>query len=163
MDKKITGIMFYYYFVCKRKLWYFTNDITMEQNNIDVQIGKLIDENSYSRENKHININGTINIDFLKNTNVLHEVKKSRSVEEASIWQVKYYLYYLQKKECNIEKAIIDYPLLRKNINVFLEHNDIEKIEKIVEEIKYIINNEIPNLSKKSICTKCAYFDLCFI
>ena len=27
MEKNITGTMFYYYFVCKRKLWYFSQNI----------------------------------------------------------------------------------------------------------------------------------------
>ena len=31
----------------------------------------------------------------MKESGELHEVKKSKSVEEAGIWQMKYYLYYL--------------------------------------------------------------------
>lgn len=50
--RNITGVMVYYYFVCKRKLWYFNNDINMEFNSELVGIGKLIDENSYSREKR---------------------------------------------------------------------------------------------------------------
>ena len=49
---KITGIMIYYYFICERKLWYFSNQINMEQNSELVQIGKLIDETTYQREKK---------------------------------------------------------------------------------------------------------------
>ena len=49
-DIRITGVMFYYHFVCNRKLWYFSHNISMEQNNDDVAIGKLIDEKSYDRE-----------------------------------------------------------------------------------------------------------------
>ena len=33
MEKEITGVMVYYYEVCKRKLWYFYNDISMEAGN----------------------------------------------------------------------------------------------------------------------------------
>ena len=36
----------------------------MEHSNEHVNLGKIIDENSYSREDKHININNVINIDF---------------------------------------------------------------------------------------------------
>lgn len=78
MDKKITGVMFYYYFVCKRKLWCFANGIQLENENEDVIIGRLIDENSYSRENKHVMIDNTINIDFIKDWKILHEVKKKK-------------------------------------------------------------------------------------
>ena len=33
MKENITGMMVYYYFVCKRKLWYFCHEITMETEN----------------------------------------------------------------------------------------------------------------------------------
>ena len=95
MEKAITGIMIYYYEVCKRKLWYYYHNINMEQNNENVAIGKFIDETSYSRDEKHINIDNVINIDFIKEHRELHEIKKSKSIEQAGIWQVKYYLYYL--------------------------------------------------------------------
>ena len=42
MQREISGMMFYYYFVCKRKLWFFANEIQMESENEDVIIGKLI-------------------------------------------------------------------------------------------------------------------------
>lgn len=48
MDSEITGIMVYYYFVCKRKLWYFCHGIQMEADNENVQLGKLLDASSYS-------------------------------------------------------------------------------------------------------------------
>ena len=57
MDKeniRVTGVMINYYFICKRKLWYFSHGIQMEQEHDNVIIGKLIDENSYGREKKHI-------------------------------------------------------------------------------------------------------------
>ena len=64
-DKRITGVMIYYYFVCKRKLWYFCHEINMELENENVQLGKLLDEKSYERDEKHINIDNVINIDFI--------------------------------------------------------------------------------------------------
>ncbi len=94
MEENITGVMVYYYVVCHRKLWYFYHQIQMEQTNENVQLGKLLDENSYKREDKHINIDNVINVDFIQTTGVIHEVKKSKKIEEASIFQLKYYLYY---------------------------------------------------------------------
>lgn len=161
---RITGLMVYYYFVCKRKLWYFRNEINMEQNSEAVEIGRILDENSYSRDNKHINIDQTINIDFIRETNVLHEVKKSRKIEEASVWQVKYYIYYLKKKGMEGITAKIDYPLLKKNLFVELSNEDEETMETILDEIKRLIKAEYPPaLAKQAICKKCAYFDLCYI
>lgn len=78
MEDKITGVMIYYYFICKRKLWYFCHQITMEDGNENVQLGKLLDENSYARDDKHINIDDVINIDFIREKKELHEVKRVR-------------------------------------------------------------------------------------
>lgn len=163
MEKDITGIMVYYYEVCKRKLWYYYHNINMEQNNENVAIGKFIDETSYSRDEKHINIDNVINIDFIKEKGILHEVKKSKKIEEASILQVKYYLYYLMKKNVDI-KAKIDYPLLRKNVEVELEEGDVEKIEEILKDIENIVSKDIaPKEESKKICKNCAFYDLCYI
>ena len=82
MKENITGMMVYYYFVCERKLWYFCHEITMETENEDVLLGKLLDESSYKKNDKHISIDQIINIDFMKEFGELHEVKKSKSVDE---------------------------------------------------------------------------------
>lgn len=79
MGDKVTGVMVYYYFVCKRKLWFFCHQINMESGNEDVMLGKILDDNSYQRDDKHINIDDVINIDFIREAKELHEVKKSRS------------------------------------------------------------------------------------
>ena len=73
MENRVTGVMIYYYFVCKRKLWYFINEINMESDNENVMLGKLLDENSYRRDDKHINIDNVINIDFINKINNAHE------------------------------------------------------------------------------------------
>ena len=164
MQREISGTMFYYYFVCKRKLWFFANEIQMESENEDVIIGKLIDENSYSRELKHVLIDNTVNIDFIKEWKILHEVKKQKSIEEAGIWQLKYYIYFLRKRGINIEKGILDYPKLKKRQEIFLSKEDEERIENILLEIREIINLKLPpKLEKLKICRKCAYFEYCYI
>ena len=43
-----------YYHICPRKIWYTANGISMESESENVQIGHLIDSNSYERERKHI-------------------------------------------------------------------------------------------------------------
>lgn len=161
---EITGTMVYYYFVCQRKLWYFANEINMEQNSELVSIGKILDETSYTREKKGILIDNTINIDFIKNGAVLHEVKKTKAIEDAGIWQLKYYMYYLQKRGVKTIEAKIDFPLLRQAKQVSLEEEDIEIIENVIKNIEEIIAQEKPpeNIDKK-ICKKCAYYDLCYV
>lgn len=164
MDREITGVMVYYNEVCQRKLWYFYHGIQLEQENENVKIGKVLDEETYKRDEKHINIDNVINIDFIRSSGILHEIKKSRKIEEAGILQVKYYLYYLKQKGVEGIKARIDYPLLKKSLDVELTDEDEVKIKAKLEEIRNIVNANVPpELKKENICKSCAYFDLCFI
>ncbi|WP_028308581.1 CRISPR-associated protein Cas4 [Desulfitibacter alkalitolerans] len=161
---RITGTMFYYYFVCHRKLWCFSNHITLENESERVLLGKLLDEASYGREHKHILIDETVNVDFIKDWKVLHEVKKSKSIEEASIWQVKYYLYFLNQRGININKGILDYPQIKKREEVVLQNGDKEKIEKILGNIEDIVSQEkMPSLINSKICKSCAYYEYCYV
>ncbi len=160
----ITGIMIYYYFVCQRRLWYFINQINMEQNSELVQIGKIIDETTYTKEKKQILIDNTINIDFIKNGAVLHEVKKTKSIEEAGIWQIKYYMYYLENKGVENVKAKIDFPLLRESKEIILEDDDRKVLDNVITNIEEIARMEKPfDIINSKICKKCSYFDLCYV
>ena len=162
--KNITGVMIYYYFICERKLWYFINEINMEQNNELVSMGKILDETTYTREKKNIMIDNTINVDFIKDGAVLHEVKKTKAIEEAGIWQIKYYMYYLEKRGIQIIKAKIDFPLLRESKEITLEQNDREVLENVMKNIEELAKKEIPPTRTDSkICRKCAYYDLCYV
>ncbi len=164
MEERITGVMIYYYFVCKRKLWYFVHEINMENENENVMLGKLLDENSYQRDDKHINIDNVINIDFIKEHKELHEIKKSRAIEEAGVWQVKYYLYYLKQRGAAGLKARIDYPLLKKNLVVELTEEDEKRLDEVIREIVTTkAQTRPPQFASLKICAKCAYHDLCFI
>lgn len=160
----ITGIMVYYYFICKRKLWYFVNAINMEQNSELVSIGKILDETTYKREKHSILIDNTINIDFVKNGAILHEVKKTKAIEEAGIWQVKYYMYYLEQKGVKKISAKIDFPLLRESREIILTQKDREVLDNVIQNIENIINMEkVPKAINSKICKKCAYYDLCYV
>lgn len=160
----ISGIMIYYYFIFQRKLWYFLNEINMEQNSELVSIGKIIDETTYSREKKGILIDNTINVDFIRNGAVLHEIKKTKSIEEAGIWQIKYYMYYLEKRGVKSVQAQIDYPLIRETKKIYLDDNDREILENIEKNIKDIKRQEKPpHVINKKMCKNCAYYDLCYV
>lgn len=160
----ITGIMVYYYFVCQRRLWYFSNQINMEQNSELVKIGKILDETTYTKEKKQILIDNTINIDFIKNGAVLHEVKKTKAIEEAGIWQIKYYMYYLENKGIDNISAKIDFPLLRQTKEVVLEAEDREILDNVTKNIEEIIEmDKPPQIINSNICKKCSYFDLCYV
>src|SRR5574337_457388 len=160
---RFTGTQINYYFLCKKKLWYFSHDIAMEQTSDAVYLGKLIHETSYDREKKEIDIDDTIKIDFIDKDGVIHEVKKSDKVEEPHIWQLKYYIWYLKQKGVAGIIGKINYPKLRKTLDVFLEPGDDERIQTILKEIKEIIDAELPPPHQETkMCKSCRYGDICW-
>lgn len=164
MSKRVTGVMINYYFICHRKLWLFVNNIQLEGESEDVGIGKLIDETSYSRDKKSIMIDELINLDFIRSWKVIHEVKKSKKLDEAAKWQVRYYLYILRGKGVDVEKGIIDYPLIKRREEVVLDLENEKELVAILEDIESIINRkQAPETIKKPFCKKCAYYEFCYI
>lgn len=162
-NKQITGLMYAYSLICEKKLWYYANELSMEDNSNDVAIGKLIDEESFKREHKHILIDDCINIDFLKN-GIVYEIKKSKSLKEASRNQIKFYLYHLYKNNVKNPIGIIKIPKEKYEEEVCLSSNDIEFIEKQLQKIERIISSKcIPPMLDNKICKKCAYYELCKI
>ena len=164
---QITGTHFNYYYVCHRKLWLFANGIQMEHSSELVEEGKLIHETSYpqrSERYEELEIDG-IKLDFYDARNrVIHEIKKSDKVEEAHHWQLKYYMYVLERNGIEGVSGILEYPTLRQTEKVELTELDREAIARMEEEIKTIIEAEqCPALVKKGICKRCGYYDFCFV
>ena len=109
-------------------------------------------------------IEETVNIDFIRKWQVVHEVKKSKAVEEAAIWQVKYYIYFLQRRGIKIEKGIIDYPVIRERKEIILTEEDENTLKEILTDIEKICQNEkAPPVINNKICKKCAYYEFCYI
>jgi len=167
LEYRVTGTQVAYYIVCKRKLWLFSHRIEMENLSDSVLVGKIISEESFKREKyKEIQIGDYLKIDFLKvgDEVIVNEVKKTEKLEEAHIWQVKYYIYRLNILGINCWRGIIRYPKIFKKIEVEFKEEDREKINKILTEIEEIINlKKPPDIINKPYCRKCAYFQFCYI
>ena len=163
----ITGTHFNYYQICQRKLWLFASNIQMEHTSDLVYEGKLVHESSYeSRGEKYseLEVDG-IKIDFFDAKNkIVHEVKKSDKREQAHLWQLKYYLYVLQKNGIACASGILEYPKLRQREEVFLSTVDVEESELMKIKIAGIIQTEMaPARLAVSLCRNCSYFDFCWI
>lgn len=160
----MTGTQIAYYFICKRKLWLFSNQIDMEQNDENVSLGKFISENTYERKKHEIKIDNIVLDFFDRKTKIIHEIKKSAKMEEAHLWQVKYYISVLESKGIDGVTGKIDYPKLRQTIKVELTDKDRLQLVQIEKEITGIMQSEKPSeVINKSFCKNCAYYDLCYV
>lgn len=159
----ISGLQISYLFICHTKLWYFSHQINMEQNSDLVRQGKFIHDNTYKRDKKEIRIDG-ISIDFVRKgeTIELHEVKKSKRLEQAHLMQTAYYLKVFKEKGVKAT-AIIDYPLTRERKAVELTdelETQLEEAKIKIGEINALVTP--PNPKNLPFCKKCSYYELCW-
>lgn len=154
-NKIIPGVWIYYYFVCRRKLWYFVYGITMEEKSELVNLGKILHEIFRKREKTKELKYFRIKVDFIKR-NIIVEFKKSKKLGKAAEWQLKYYLWVL-----GLNKGILK--LGKEKLEITLKENDIELLKRVIKEIKEIITkNKPPSLIRKNYCKNCAYILLCY-
>ena len=159
----IRGVEVNYYFVCKTKLWLFSHNVNFERESDLVKLGKLVHKEFYQRDKKDVQI-GPIAIDVIRKGDKLEiqEVKKAKSIEEADIFQMLYYLFYLSNLGIPA-KGRITYPKSREVVNVELNEEISRDLEKILKEIDLLKREkEMPKPVKKKHCRKCAYFEFCF-
>lgn len=159
----VTGTQVNYYLICHRKLWLFSHNINMEHTSETVEIGALVHEHSYERKNKELVFDG-IKIDFFdKNHGVIHEVKKSKKMEDAHFWQLKYYIYHFKRLGLEVTGKI-DYPLLRRTQAVELSADDEIRMEQMLTDIVKINEQKLlPPVIKAKICKSCSYYELCYV
>ncbi len=171
----LTGTHINYYRLCKRKLWLFATGIQMEHTSDLVYDGKVIEAESYSdRSSQYEQLELSFDwgdltlvgkIDFYdRHEGVIHETKRSNKVEEAHIWQVKFYLWLLLLNEIPASKGIIEYPKMREREIVYLEEKDVEYLKALTAEIQALLNSEkCPPVLNARICKSCSYYDFCYI
>jgi len=164
-DFEPSGLLIDYFYICKRKLYLYFYKISFENRNDAILIGKEIEESYFKDSLKSITVDNS-KIDFItiEDKVVVHEIKKSRALESAHIWQVKYYIYQLRQKGINSEYGIIHYPLLKRKISVNFNEIDQTRIQEAIEKIREVLSlSQPPSVIKKPFCSKCAYYEYCYI
>lgn len=170
----LTATHINYYQLCRRKLWLFSNGISMEHTSDTVYDGKLLHESSYpqraerneemllSADYDDITLIGQIDY-FDARHKIVHETKRSDKVEEAHMQQVKFYLWILELNGVEGATGLLEYPRLRKTDEVFLSEEDREQLKKAVSAIKSLLDSDTcPPLLGTKICKSCSYFDFCY-
>jgi len=160
---KITGTIINYYLHCKRQCWLFMKKINLEDNSEEVRIGRVLHENKNDSGNSEVSIEN-IKADKITNKYVV-EYKKSDADLQATIMQVKYYMYILKQKGIERDGKIEVFEKNKQKSKIhYIKNNDTitTEIEKIKKEIENLYNMQSPpNQQQESKCKKCAYNDYC--
>lgn len=163
---KIAPSIFNAYNICPRQAWLMSRQMTADQENSFIDIGRLIDETSFEREKKKIylaDIGAMIDMVTKKDgTYFIAEIKKSSKTLNTGIFQLKYYLFLLRKKSITV-KGIIKIPKEKKSIEVELTKEDSETIECKLKELEDILEKETsPQAKRLGVCPKCGHFEFCW-
>ncbi len=160
----ITGNIVQYYFICKRKIWLSSRQISPDQDNAHLELGRFISETTYKRNKKEIRLENII-VDLSKLDSekvVVGEVKKSSKASEAARMQLAFYLYTLREYGIDAEGELL-FPKEKKKEKVLLDEGLTQKLENAIEEIKTIAAGDVPPPAVKiRYCTNCAYREFCW-
>ncbi len=166
---RIGGTEVHYFVLCPRKLWWFSHG--MEQEHVtggvgaeNVALGQLVHGESYAdKGHKDVLIDGLLRLDFT-DAGAVHEVKKSRGGQRATLFQLLYYLYYLKHEKGVETVGVIDYPKQRRREEVALTPELEAEVEQVIDGVRATRERPLPPAvpAPMPICKKCAYQDLCW-
>lgn len=160
----ITGTMLWYYNICHRELWLMNRGIIPDQQDENIDIGRFIHEHSYKKKDKEV-VFGNVKFDVIfkgKGYITIGETKKTSKYEEASKWQLIYYLSVL--KEGGIKaKGVLLYPEEKKRTEVELDQKAEEALAAMCIEIESICSQKYaPKAKKIGFCKNCGYKEYCY-
>ena len=164
---KITGTIINYYFHCKRQCYLFANRINLEDNSEDVRIGRVLHE-IRAKDNKDAEIKYENIVLDKVSSKYIEEYKKSDADTKAARMQLIFYLKQLQDKGITKEGKLIYNEKNKKDGKkteiIELDDSNINKLNKCIEDIEQIVNQEkVPDVEKDKKCKRCAYYDYCYL
>lgn len=170
MSERILSSHIYYFYICKRKVWFASRYVGPSYDNEMIQIGKLISEKSYIREKRNVTIvnvfdGSFINLDIMRATEkgiVVGEIKKSSACLKASKMQLAYYLYLL--KSLDIEAiGLLLIPKEKKKLKIELTEKLENELQLTIQKVREIIQADLPpEATWNNLCKKCGYVDFCW-
>jgi CRISPR-associated exonuclease Cas4 len=164
----LTGTRVKYYHICHRKLWLFDRDVWMEHTSESVADGELLHSTAYPQRaarGREISLGGS-KIDFYDpQTRVVHEMKRSASMPQADVAQLKFYLWLLEQHDISGATGLLEYPKQRRTEEVQLSDEDRAAIPLWEADIARITAPDAPcpPVINKPYCKRCAYYDFCYV
>ena len=162
---RLTASTILSYVECPRQAWFVSRDITPDQSNPFLELGRFIHEEYYKDlGERSLELPG-IKMDLLweqDGVTLVGEIKKSTKALQAAKAQLLYYLYTLRKYGVNAEGYIL-VPAEKKRLKVTLGDEEIHYIENLIEEARSIVEKESPPPAlRMPICGSCGYRELCW-
>lgn len=140
------------------------HELNPDEDHPYLELGRIIQENSYRREKKEITY-GNMKIDLLKSKEceiVIGEIKKSSRFEKSAIMQLVFYLYTLKKQGIEAKGELL-IPKEKKRIPVELDNGKEKELKGAFFDIEDLLNQKRPPEPKRiKYCSHCAYREFCW-
>ncbi|HHW42767.1 MAG TPA: CRISPR-associated protein Cas4 [Desulfotomaculum sp.] len=163
-DVRVIGSFVQAMMICPRQVWLMARQICPDEDNVYLELGRLIDNRAYGRERKEIHL-GHLSLDLVRRGGqdfVVGEVKKSSRAREAARMQLAFYLYELKEMGIDARGELL-FPEERRREQVILDDNLTQQVENLKKRITAIIYRDTPPPPQKiPFCGKCAYAELCW-
>lgn len=164
MDDRIYATLVWYYYICRREVWLMANRIEPSQENENILMGRIIDQFSYDREWKNVDLGG-MKFDIVKRKDgklIIGETKKSSRAIESSKMQLAFYLMGLEEAGISAEGEL-RFPKEKKRVAVLLDDSLRGKLLGAMGEITKILDSPMPPPPAKcKYCGKCGYREHCW-
>lgn len=161
---RIVGSLVQAYQICPRQAWLMSRQICPDEDNVYLQLGRLIGAQSFGRERKEVRLEHLC-IDLVRRGGqdfVIGEVKKSSRAREAARMQLAFYLYELREMGIEAEGELL-FPEERRRERVVLDESLARQVEELKARILALIaQDQAPLPEKICFCGKCAYAEFCW-
>jgi CRISPR-associated exonuclease Cas4 len=161
----VSGTLIWYYYICKREVWLISHQLTPDQENTNIAIGRIIDATSYSREKKQLAV-GASKMDIYRLADgklIIGEVKKSSKYRGSARMQLGFYLKELAARGIEATGEL-RFPEEKTRELVELDEelkSELEFVERDILRIVYQVQPPTP--VKNKYCRNCAYAEFCWV
>ncbi|MFO7264298.1 MAG: CRISPR-associated protein Cas4 [Bacillota bacterium] len=162
---RVNGTLIWYYCICPREAWLIARQITPDEDDPNIVIGRFLHDHRYAREKKEILLDGG-KMDVVKwqdESVVVREVKKSSRYLESARMQLLYYLKLMREHGIEARGELV-FPEEHKKEVVMLTEDNLRRLEQMEADILRLVNQvSPPSPVKISFCRSCAYHEYCWV
>jgi len=159
----LNGTHIHYYVTCKREAWLYAHKVSADQSDENILMGKALAE--IKEKDLHQFPFSNLKFDKIgkeRGHYLVTEYKKSFKNPEGAKMQLLFYMYLLKK---NLKLKEINGKVISGKKVIYVEGSEenMQMMEKLLEEIATFVSNPLPPKPKKiPFCKKCGYRDYCF-
>ncbi len=157
--------MIWYYYICKREVWLISHQLTPDQDNTNIAIGRIIDATSYGREKKQLVV-GASKMDIYRLADgklVIGEVKKSSKYRSSARMQLGFYLKELAARGIEATGEL-RFPEEKTRELVELDEKLVSELDQVERDILRIVYlDQPPPPVKNRYCKNCGYAEFCWV